>query len=228
MKRNGARTTIGAVVASAGVVLALGSGAVLAVVGDDGTVGSGRHELSTPTAALVSEAAHIGNTDDIASAVGTPKIGLESSAGGGKHVFVGVGPKADVDRYLAGVAVDRVTDLDLDPYKVHRDRQPGSARATPPASQSFWAEQSSGSTANVDWNVSDGSYRFVVMNADGTPGVATDSRVDVGAPYLSAYALAGLLLGFTALTGGIVLMTPAFGRRPDAPAPLAPSSAPAG
>jgi hypothetical protein len=207
MKRNGARTTVGAVVASIGAVLALSSGAVLAVVGDDGTVATGKHELSTPTAALVSEAADISNTDDIASVAGKPKLGLKSSAEGGKQVFVGVGPKADVDRYLAGVSVDRVTDLELDPYKVDRDRQPGSATATPPGSQSFWVEQSSGSTADVNWKVSDGSYRFVVMNADGTPGVATDSRVEVGVPYLSTYALAGLLLGFVALAGGIVLMT---------------------
>jgi hypothetical protein len=122
-------------------------------------------------------------------------------------VFVGVGRKADVDRYLAGVSVDRVTDFDLDPYVVHKDRQHGTAAAGAPASQSFWVKQSSGRTANVDWKVKDGSYRFVVMNADGTPGVTTDSRVQIGVPYLSSIALAGLLAGFVALAGGLLMMT---------------------
>jgi hypothetical protein len=37
--------------------------------------------------------------------------------------------------------------------------------------------------------------------------VATESRVQIGVPYLSSIALAALLAGFVALAGGILLMT---------------------
>ena len=228
MKPHRTRATIGAVIASVGAVVALGSGGVLAAVGDDGTIASGKHDVSTPTAALVSPAAHIGNADDIASVFGEPKVGLKASANDSHDVFVGVGPKADVDRYLAGVSIDRVKDLELDPYKISRERESGRVSAAPPASQSFWVEQSSGRTANVDWKVKDGSYRFVVMNADGSPGVTTDSRVEIGVPYLSSIALAGLLGGFMALVAGILLMTSALGGGRAAPFPMAPRSAQAG
>jgi hypothetical protein len=199
--------TVGAVLATFGSVVALAGGGVLAVAGDDGTIGSGNHDVSTPTAALVSDTAKFEDTNDVASVLGQPEIGVTATAHeGGPDKFVGIGPKADVDRYLAGVEVDRVTDFEVDPFKLDKQREQGTAAAAAPTSQSFWVAQSSGQRADVNWKVRDGSYRVVVMNADGSPGMSTESHFEAGLPYLSTAALATMLAGLMAIGGGVVLI----------------------
>lgn len=234
-KRRALPVTLGAGLATVGSVLALAGGGVLAVAGDDGTIGSGgQHEISTNTSALVSSTAKIEDTRDVASALGQPEIGVRATAkDGGQDVFVGIARTADVDRYLAGAAVDRVTDMRVAPYHLGKHRE-GSGKATPeaPASQDFWVAQSSGRSADVNWKVHDGDYRVVVMNADGSRGVAADSHFEVGAPYLSTAALAAMLAGLLALGAGLVLVARAgirtdadeF-RQPPAPAHAVPGSA---
>jgi hypothetical protein len=206
--------TIGAVLATIGSILALGGGGILAVAGTDGTVGSGGpHTISTPTTALVSSVADIEDTADAASAAGEPTIGISATAKQGGDVFVGVGPSAEVDRYLAGAPVDEVSDFDIVPFRLDKQHKPGNAAPAPPASQSFWVAQSSGHKADLNWKVRDGSYRFVVMNADGSRGVAAASHFEVKVPYLSTIGLVGLITGLAAVAGGIVLIA-----RTDKPA----------
>jgi hypothetical protein len=50
-------------------------------------------------------------------------------------VFVGVGRKADVDRYLAGTEIDRVTDFDTDPFMLDKTDVAGTTKPKPPASR---------------------------------------------------------------------------------------------
>lgn len=92
-------------------------------------------------------------------------------------------------------------------------------RPKPPATQSFWVAKSSGSTANLDWKVRDGAYRVVVMNADGSRGVATQSNFEVEIPHLATIATVMLILGLVTLGGGGALMAPSFrsGGRLSAP-----------
>lgn len=200
--------TIGAALATIGSVVALAGGGVLAAAGDDGTIGSGgKHEISTPTAALVSSTATIEDTRDIASALGQPRIGIDADAKqGGSDVFVGIARAADVDRYLAGAEIDRVTDVEVAPFELAKRREGRGAVTQGPASQDFWVAQSSGRHAQVDWKVKDGDYRAVVMNADASRGVAADSHFEAGIPYLSTMALAAMLAGILTLAGGIVLI----------------------
>jgi hypothetical protein len=197
------------VLATVGSVVALAGGGVLAAAGDDGTIGSGgKHEVSTNTSALVSSTATMEDTRDIASALGQPRIGVQATAqDGGGDVFVGIARTADVDRYIGGAAIDRVTDIDAAPFELKKQREGSTADTLkPPASQDFWVAQSSGRTADVDWKVQDGDYRLVVMNADGSLGVAADSHFEVGIPYLSTVGLTGMLIGVVMLGGGIVLI----------------------
>jgi hypothetical protein len=203
--------TVGAVLASFGAVLALAGAGTLAVVGDDGTVGSGNGAMSTSTSALVSETADVTNTADVASVLGHPKIRVQTkSAAGHPDVFVGVGPKDAVDRYLAGTSIETVTDVNIDPLEVNGDKRAGIATPAAPASQSFWVASDSGRSADVNWKVRDGDYRVVVMNADGSTGVSTDGHVEVGAQYLSTIALSAMLAGFAALALGIALIVPSL------------------
>jgi hypothetical protein len=74
------------------------------------------HTRSTPAAAVVSPVGSIRHTTDITSRVGQPVLRAAStSTQAGKAVFVGIGPKAAVDRYLAKASVDQITDLDVEP-----------------------------------------------------------------------------------------------------------------
>jgi hypothetical protein len=42
----------------------------------------------------------------------------------------------------------------------------------------------SGRQATLDWKITDGSYRVVVMNADAAPSVALDGRFALTIPHL--------------------------------------------
>jgi hypothetical protein len=202
----------GSILATVGTVLALGGGGILAVGGSDGTFTTGHHDVSSTTHALVSEVATIDGTHELTDALGQPRVRVNADAvKPGEPVFVGVGRKADVDRYLAGTEIDRVTDFETDPFMLDKARVAGTAKPKPPATQSFWVSKSTGSTAKLDWNVRDGDYRVVVMNADGSKGVATQSQFEVEIPHLSTVAIVMLILGLMTLGGGAALIT--FGGR---------------
>jgi hypothetical protein len=215
--RSAARTGMvigGSILATVGSVLALGGGGILAVGGSDGTFSSGHHDVSTPTRALVSEVATINGTHEFTDALGQPRIRVNANAvKSDQPVFVGVGRKADVDRYLAGAEIDRVTDFDVDPFTLDKTRMSGEAKPKPPATQSFWVSKSSGSEAKLDWKVRDGNYRVVVMNADGSRGVATQSEFEIEIPHLETVAIVALILGLVTIAGGVALIAPSVGGR---------------
>src|SRR3954463_6327289 len=203
----------GAILATVGSVLALGGG-ILAVGGSDGTFSSGHHDVSTPTRALVSEVATINGTHEFTDALGQPRIRVNAGAvNSDQPVFVGVGRKADVDRYLAGAEIDRVTDFDVDPFTLDKTRMSGEAKPKPPATQSFWVSKSSGTKAKLDWKVRDGNYRVVMMNADGSRGVATQSEFEIEIPHLETIAIVALILGLVTIGAGVALIAPSVGGR---------------
>lgn len=139
--RPGARIAVivvGAVIGLAGLGLGAAGGLLLAVFGGDGTVASGSHSLATSKSALVSSVADINDVTEVADVVGDPR--LEVSAAGSR-LFVGIGPAEDVDRYLASVAIDEVTDFEIDPFELVHRPHPGSRRPVPPARQGFWVAQ---------------------------------------------------------------------------------------
>src|SRR3954447_14631171 len=184
----------GGVLATVGAVLALGGGGILALGGSDGEFSSGHRDVSSSSSALVSEVASINGTADVTDALGHPRVKITADSMNSDHnVFVGVGRKADVDRYLAGAQIDRVTDFEVDPWSLDKTRVEGTAKPKPPATQSFWVAKSSGSSAAIDWKVRDGNYRVVVMNADGSRGVETMSEFSVEIPHLGSVAIAMLV-----------------------------------
>src|SRR4051794_7563447 len=91
----------GALLLAAGASVAAVAGAAVAAVGSDNTVSTGYDAVSTPTHALVTEPATFGTRG--ADALGRLTATL-SLRGTEKPVFVGVGPTAAVDRYLAGTS----------------------------------------------------------------------------------------------------------------------------
>lgn len=201
---------LGAIVAAIGVLIALGGAAVFAAFGSDGVLTSSRSGLSTPTSALMSQTAAISDTAGASDVLGDTSLRISARAATARPVFVGIGPATAVERYLAGASVDEVTDFDVDPFRVQRNRSAGTATPPAPTTQRFWVARAAGRTAAVDWKVRDGDYRVVIMNADGSRSVSTRSSVGVEVPYLPGIAI-GMLIGGVLIAGGgaavIVLAT---------------------
>jgi hypothetical protein len=163
---------------------------------DDGFLMSPSRDLTTPSYAIVSESAKLdtgGAEWALDTFLGTIRIRSESE----RPVFVGIGPAAAVDAYLAGVDRDEISDLDNSGDPEYTSREGGAPRS-PPAEQTFWAESASGSgEQTVDWEPQDGRWRVVVMNADASRGVSSD--MSIGAELDSALWIGIGLLGLGVL-----------------------------
>jgi hypothetical protein len=187
-----------------GVGLAIGGGALMAVFGSDNTLTSGPQRVSTQTAALVVTADDINGATGFAASVDQPTLRITISSPD-KAVFVGVGRKADVERYLSGVAVDDVKDIDVDPFRLNTEPRAGSSQPAAPTAQSFWVAKGSGRQATLIWKVSDGSYQLVLMNADASPSVAVDGRFSLTVPHLFAIGIGILVAGCVLVLIAVVL-----------------------
>lgn len=224
MSNGTARIVVGAVLASASAIVAVGGAAAVCLVGSDSSFSTGRQDVTSTTTALVAKLGDIDGVDDIPR-VGRPELRL--SATSTTPVFIGIGRAAQVDAYLAGADVDNVTDVDVKPFRLDVRHRPGTVRPDAPASQSFWVAQASGLDASVDWKVRDGDYRIVVMNADGRPGVAFEGRFTLDIPWLFGVGLAALVIGVVGVASGLALIVVGVrARRRSRPAPPTPSYEP--
>ena len=116
-------------------------------------------------------------------------------------VFLGIGPAAAVDRYLARTERDVVTGFDsgFGNDNPTYSRRGGAAPSGPPDAQTFWvASQTGAGEQTVEWNPEDGNWRAVVMNVDATRGVSAD--MSVGAELDSV-----LWIGLGLLAAGVLL-----------------------
>ena len=127
-------------------------------------------------------------------------VRVRASAPDGRPVFVGIAPKADLDRYLAASAHTVVSDVSAAPFTYRAaQRRGGPTPPAIPATQTFWAATASGSgTQSVTWRPSGGRWAVVVMNADAGRSVTAD--VSVGAKTQLVLPIGVLLLTFGALS----------------------------
>jgi Domain of unknown function (DUF4389) len=133
-----------------------------------------------------------------ADALGSVRI--RAASGSSSAIFIGIAPANDVLQYLSGAAYDQLNGYAMasggPTYQPHNGGAPSL-----PTSQTFWGANVSGSgTQSLTWKVESGHWAIVLMNADGSRGVAADVSVGATAPFLFALAL-GLLIG-----GGIALL----------------------
>ncbi|HEY2191521.1 MAG TPA: DUF4389 domain-containing protein [Actinomycetospora sp.] len=131
-----------------------------------------------------------------------------------RDLFVGIGPTADVTRYLTGV-----------PQGIWRPgtdgrgggtvaEVPGGAVVPPPATQPFWAAQSAGpGTRTLTWTPAPGDWSLVVMNADGTTPVLVSVSAGVQAPALRPVSAGVMLAGGALVLLGVVVIV--LGARPE-------------
>jgi hypothetical protein len=151
------------------------------------------------------------------------KIRIRGESADEKTLFIGIGPQADVARYLGTVAHANVQDVDFDPFRVTYLPVSGGAPDGPPTEQGFWAASASGvGTQTLTWKVRDGDWSVVLMNADGSRGV--DADVDLGAKLsFLLWVAIGLLIGGVLVVGGstalVVLAARTRHPPPGTPAP---------
>jgi hypothetical protein len=157
--------------------------------------------------------------------LGKVRIRVES-AGSGKSLFIGIGPEAAVARYVGRVAHADVEDIDLDPFRVDYRTVAGGPPRQAPTAQDFWVTSASGpGMQTLKWKVRDGNWSVVLMNADGSRGVAAD--VDLGAKlsFLLWLALGLLAGGLLLLAGSVALAVLAATKSPAPSPPASPQAA---
>jgi hypothetical protein len=217
MSKRTALIAAGVVLAAGGGVTAIAGAATLAIAGTDGTLSTGQHALSSDTTALVSDRADL---DDLDGAhIGNPSLKLAVEASD-RRVFVGVGPAADVDRYLAGASVETVDDIETGPFRLETSVRTGTAQLAPPVDQDFWVARASGATsAATSWHLHGGRYRIVIMNADGTPGIHADGKFGLHVPWLTPVAFTALGGGAAVLLAGLTIVVLGLRNEPE-PTPV--------
>ena len=160
-------------------------------------------QVGTDAAAVVARSLQVGRRD--AGLRYDVRGDVQLRVEGPKELFVGIASARSVERYLAGVPVERVSDFgDATGMTL-----PGSARPAPPATQRFWVASATGrSNETLRWGSADGDWRVVVMNADGSPGVK--AAISAGARHPgSIYFGVGVGLmaaGAALLAAGVALM----------------------
>jgi Domain of unknown function (DUF4389) len=202
----------------------------------DGYYSSRAETVRSAGAAVTGEGLQLGDlragAGDWVADVVHGRVRVRADALGSRPVFVGIARQDDVDRYLAGVPHDAVTDVSGS--RVTYAPHPGARRPAAPAGQGFWEASASGTGKQTAvWKVRSGRWAVVVMNADASRGV--DARVSVGlkTDLLLWVGLGLLLFGLIAagvatalLIGGIRMAGPGGPATPVAAttAPVAPAA----
>jgi hypothetical protein len=215
------------VVGSIGILLALallaGGGVAVWALGqrdDDGYFTSETHRLSTSSYALATQSLDV-NSDAPSWVFGHRFATVRIQAGSTRPVFIGIGRARDIERYLANVRHDQITDVNTDPFSVSTRHLSGPAQPRAPASQRIWRVQASGpGRQTITWPVEAGDWSAVAMNADGSSGVSVDARFGARVPALRWVTIGLLVVGGLLLLLGAALFY--LGARTPRPRPGAP------
>jgi hypothetical protein len=214
----------GSVIALVALGLLVGGGAGLWANGqkdDEGYLSTRTERFHTPTAAMRTDNLDVdlGGTATVLDSDLYGKVRLRATPRAGEDLFVGIARTRDVTDYLRGTAHATVTDVDYGPFGADYTTSGGARRAAAPAMQRIWAAQAHGrGPQTLTWEVADGDWSVVVMNADGRPGV--DAGVSAGAnvPFLDEVAWGAIGTGAILLLVSVALLY-AGTRSPRRPGP---------
>jgi len=207
-------------------LLAIGG---LALWGDsqkdsDGYLSTDTHQFETGTRALATENLDVDldtgewvmDTNDL----GKARVQVESRDD--KPVFVGIARNSDVEDYLAGVSHSTLTDVHTSPFEADYDDHAGDRHAVAPADSHIWAASEQGSgKQTLNWEIEDGDWSVVVMNADGSAGVDADVSTGANVPFLDEIGWTAVGSGGFVLVIGVALLVIGI-RRPSNPSGTAP------
>jgi hypothetical protein len=209
--RRGVKLGIGIPLAIVGTLLGLSALVLLAYVGFDGTFTTPRTSIATDTHAIVISTSFV--DEDLRSGdvdVGSVTLDVD----GRREIFIGVAHAVDVAAYLDGVAHAEATDVSYPGGDVALRRVGGSEEPTPPTDEAFWTASRTGD-GELSWDLDEGDWSIVVMNADGSRRVAASGTVTARIPLLGTAIVVLLVLCLPLLIGGIAMVVSALRQRPD-------------
>ena len=170
---------------------------------DQGYLSTRTERFATNTYALTTDNLDIDldGADWLVSRERFGKVRLTVDPNTSKPVFVGVARTSDASRYLAGSSHELVTDLDYSPFNADYRRLDGEKKLDAPANHRFWAASAEGAgRQTLTWDVEDGDWSVVVMNADASRGV--DAGVKAGAEFAFFSAA-----GWGAIISGLIVLS---------------------
>lgn len=203
------------------LLLGLGMGAGAAALGLLNAAQDDDRYLSVPQAtyevdsyALTSGELDI-DADDVEGTLGRLRV-RGTAAGSDAGLFIGIAATRDVDRYLADTAHSELRDVTFDPFTAEYRETGGTAVPAPPADQDFWQASSVGTGEQaIEWDLIDGDWTVVVMNADATRPVAAELQMGVQTELFGWLARGLVIAAVVFVLGGIALILLAIlaGRR---------------
>ncbi|MET0207091.1 MAG: hypothetical protein ABW228_07940 [Thermoleophilaceae bacterium] len=197
---------VSAALASVAAVAALGLGA-LALWGESekderGYLSTDTQSFAAGTHAIATESLDmdLDGAEELVDSTSLGDVRLDVESQSGKPLFVGIARTDQVSSYLSDVSHTIVTDVDFDPFETVYSRQAGEDTPAAPGGERIWAASAQGAgPQTLTWEVEDGDWSIVVMNADGSPGVQADISAGAKLPYLTE-------IGWSALGGGAILL----------------------
>ncbi|MBO0907289.1 DUF4389 domain-containing protein [Arthrobacter sunyaminii] len=139
----------------------------------------------------------------------------------GQELFIGIGPSDEVDRYLLDVQYSELQEVDFRPFRAEYEEVNGTRAPAPPVEQGFWAAASSGTgEQSLEWNLDEGDWSAVVMNADGSRPVSAELQVGARSELLQPVTWILLISSIVFLVAGIALVvigSSGLRRRPVGP-----------
>jgi hypothetical protein len=135
------------------------------------------------------------------------------------EIFIGIGPEMDVAGYLGDTARDEIRDVDNDGDVRYRPR-PGAGSVAAPTEQGFWVASATGSgTQELTWDLEEGEWAAVLMNADGSPGILADVTVGIRSGALLGIAIAMIVVGAVLMgVAALIIILAALGHAAEQPA----------
>ena|SRR5215217_1441163 len=190
----------------------------------DGYLSTDTHQFAAGTRALATENLDIdlGDGDWVMDTGDLGKVRLEVESRDDKPVFVGIARTSAVEDYLQGVSHSTVTDISTSPFEADYDGHAGSRHPVAPADAQIWAASEHGSgKQTLNWEIEDGDWSVVVMNADGSTGVDADISTGASVPFLDELGWTAIGTGSFVLIVGVTLLVLGI-RRPSNPSGTAP------
>src|SRR5215208_3947158 len=177
---------------------------------------AGTHALATENLDLdLSDADWLAESDDLG------KVRVQVDSAGDKPVFVGIARTSDVDDYLSGVSYTTLTDVHSSAFDgdfdADYDDHAGAQRPVSPTKTQIWSASEHGSgKQTLNWEIEDGDWSVVVMNADGSTGIDADISTGASVPFLDELGWTAVGSGSFVLVLGVALLVMGI-RRPGSP-----------
>lgn len=197
---------VGAVLLLVSLLGAAGVGWVLSVFGTDG-----RYEVPVANVDVTGAALYVNlfNVNREASIPdGLLDTYVEARGEQGRSLFIGVGEQQTVQDFLLGVPYEAASELAGGQF-VTRPVPGLKVPAPDPTAADIWSIQAVGTAPRLLWTDEAGAGVFVLMNADGSPGVAAELTASLENPRLipATLTVAGLSLILAIL--GVILLAKA-------------------